>query len=194
MAAPYLPEPPITRKSKMYTMLQAGLLGNTAPSWSSAEAWLASPDSRRYEMWGVRTLVPGGPCRLNCPREEVAETANRPEFKAAGVNISVMIGHACRVTLWADVMDTPDKGLIVYGIEYPPKGGSWRALMPSQGRQYEGLAARMLLRKHLNEASLADVEALLERWPGHAVELSATDRPFGIIPGRNIVIWEVRQY
>jgi hypothetical protein len=185
-------EPPVTNKRQMYEMLAAGKFGNTIPQWFDVKEWKRDPRSR-HSMWGVRTLVPGGPCRLLCPRDEVEETCNLPEFQAAGVNISIMIDVITNVTLWADVYDS-DTGLVVYGVENPERGGSWRKDMPSKGREWRGIEAKMLLRRKLDAGSLADVEASIERWPGHVIELSATERPVGIIPGRLAVVWEVRKY
>ena len=181
----------ITSKSDMYRLLAAGLPGNTCRQWFDVDEWMVDADSTRYDWWGVRTLTPGGPCRLNCPVAEVEDTA--AAFEAAGhrCNISVMLDRICRVTLWADVWDSPT-GLIVYGIEFPPEGGSWRALMPYHGRHWEGLAARMLLRRHLNANSHADVDDMFDRYPGHVIELSALDRCLGVFPHRNSVTWEIR--
>ena len=183
----------ITNKRQMYELLSAGAFGNTIPQWFDVAKWEQSADARRFPTWGVRTLAPGGPCRLFCPREEVRVTTERPEFKAAGVNISMMIDVACNVTLWAEVFDSPS-GLLVYGIEYPAKGASWRAEMPGKGRHWERTAARILLAKHLNANSLADLEILRDRWPGHVYELSACEQQIGTIPGRNAILWEVRNY
>lgn len=183
----------IRTKKSMYERLAAGAFGNTIPQFFSVVDWRRSPEHARYPTWGVRTMTPGGPCRLYCPREEIEATAR--SFAAAGhaINISLMLDATVRVTLWADVYDS-EAGLLVYGIEHPPQGGSWRALMPSQGRTWEGTAARLLLRKHLNASSLADLESLRDAYPGHVYELSACDRNFGTVPGRNAVIWEVRTY
>lgn len=181
----------IGNKRQMYALLAGGAFGNTIRQFFSVSEWRAHPDSRRYPFWGVRTMTPGGPCRLNCPAGEVEATA--AAYAGHAVNVSCMIDRVLAVTLWADVYDAPG-GLLVYGIEHPPRGGSWRALMPSQGRQWRGAAARLLLRRHLNASSLADMEAVLERWPGHVYEVSACDRCFGTVPGRNGVVWEVRDY
>lgn len=183
----------IRTKRRMYELLAAGAFGNTLPQFFDVAAWEASPEYARYAVWGVRTLVPGGPCRLNCPRGEVRATAERPEFTAAGVNISLMLDRVSAVTLWADVYDS-EAGLIVYGIENPPRGGSWRKEMPSKGREYRGVAARLLLRRHLNPNSLADLDALRDRYPGHVYELSACEACVGTVLGRNAVLWEVRLY
>jgi hypothetical protein len=183
----------ITHKAHMYKLLARGALGNTTPQYFSVEEWEASPEYDKYEWWGVRTLTPGGPCRLNCPKGEIAATARSQEFSAHGVNISCMLDRIRTVTLWGEVCELPS-GLTAYGIEYPPKNGSWRALMPFQGKTWEGTAARLLLRRHLNENSYDDLCDLLDKWPGHVVEFSAVDGMFGTMPGRNAIIWEVRQY
>lgn len=184
---------PITSKQQMYKLLSRGDFGNTIQQWFDVDEWVRDKEAQKYEWWGVRTLATGGPCRLNCPRSEVVETASRPEFQSAGVNLSLMVDRVCRVTLWADVYDSPT-GLMVYGIEYPPEGGSWRALMPSKGRHYYGTAARAILRRHLNPNSLDDLGAVFEKWPEHICELSATDICIGTVPLRNSVVWEVRAY
>jgi hypothetical protein len=193
MRADWLHDGPILGKSRMYSMLAAGAFGNTIPQWFNLDEWEQSADAARYATWGVRTLVAGGPCRLYCPREEVRSTAERPEYRAAGVNISMMIDAIVNATLWADVYDSED-GLIVYGVLNPPRGASWRKLMPSEGREYRGIAAQMLLKQKLNPNSLADLEALRDRWPGHVYELSACEKCIGVIPHRNGVVWEVRNY
>ncbi|HYE77968.1 MAG TPA: hypothetical protein VEI97_08285 [bacterium] len=190
---PALKAEPVTNKKQMYALLARGAFGNTVPQFFDVDTWEESPEYLRYPTWGVRTLLPGGPCRLHCPRDEVRATAERPEYAAAGINISLMVDAACTVTLWAEVYDS-DAGLVVYGVEHPPKGGSWRALMPAVGRHWHGTAARLLLARHLNPNSLDDLEALRVLWPGHVYELSACDTEIGTHPGRNAVVWEVRNY
>lgn len=184
---------PIVDKKQMYELLASGLLGNTTQQWFDFWEWNESPESQKYTWWGVRSLTPGGPCRLNCHREDVGQTVS--DFASAGhqSNISVMLDRICLVTLWADIWDSPS-GVVVYGIEDPPEGGSWRALMPSQGRHWFGIEARMLLKRHLNPNSLADVEELFEQWPNHVLELSAIDRCMGIREHRNSISWELRAY
>lgn len=181
----------IDTKERMYQMLAAGVFGNTTRQHFSVEDWRASGEADRYQWWGVRSLAVGGPCRLNCPREEVAATVK--EF-GCKVNISVMLDRICAVTLWADIYDSESDGLVVRGIEYPPQNGSWRALMPGHAKEFSGIVARNLLRKHLNANSLDDLQMLLERWPGHVIEISALERCLGIFPDRNTVVWEVRMY
>lgn len=73
----------VTDKADMYRRLAAGEFGNTLPQWFSSIEWfMAHADEsgtrlrpNTLAMWGVRTMSPGGPCRLNCPRDEVMTTA-----------------------------------------------------------------------------------------------------------------------
>lgn len=181
----------VSSKQQMYQMLSAGLFGNTTKQWYDVATWKA--EAPEYHYWGVRTLQPGGPCRLFCPCDEVEVTCRQPTFVAAGINISMMIDTITNVTLWAEVYES-DTGLVVYGMEYPPKKGSWRLLMPSQGRHWYGLEAKMLLRKHLWPSSLSDLEELLEKYDGHVVEFSACEDAVGVLKDRNGVVWEVRAY
>jgi len=185
----------ITTKRQMYRMLADGAFGNTIPQYFSIKEWAASGLCERYKFWGVRSLVPAGPCRLNCPNDEVISTCLSPAFRDYPLNISLMIDKVTQITLWAEVM-RDERGWCVYGIQYPKTkdGWTWRSHMPSHGTQWYGMHAQSILRCHLNSNSYADLEALLDQYPDHVVELSATASCFGTIPGRNSVVWECRLY
>lgn len=180
----------IRDKGTMYAMLAAGRFGNTVPQWFSVDAWEIDPGIARFGLWGVRSARRSGhpAMRLHVPTAEVATYA-RQHF-ADGPNISPMIDAVSSVTLMADVWDSP-RGLVVSGVEYPPPGTNWRSamLLPAT---WEGLAARRVLARHLNPNSLADLWEVLDAWPCHCVELSATDRCIGTVPHRNAIVWEVR--
>lgn len=187
----------VTSKAQMYRMLSAGEFGNTIRQYFDLDVWQSSDEADRIATWGVRTLTPGGPCRLNCPNFEVPKTAL--EFMDAGhkVNISMMVDRVATVTAWLEVWDAPT-GLVVEGIEHPDTAGgwTWRNSMPDPKRRraWAGTAARMVLARHLNANSLADLWALLERFPDHVVEMSSLDRCIGTVPHRNSICWEVRGF
>lgn len=185
----------ITDKAEMYRLLAAGAFGNTIPQYFSVAEWRASGDDSRFQVWGVRTLTPGGPCRLNCPAGEVEATV--AAFAPHRPNISLMVDRVAAVTLWADIWDSLS-GLIVEGIEHPDTaaGWTWRNAMPdpARRRRWEGTAARMILRRHLDPNDLDDLAAVFDRWPGHVLELSAVDRFLGRVPHRRGIVWEVRAY
>jgi hypothetical protein len=180
----------VTDKRRMYELLSADRIGNTIPQYSSVKAWLASGEDQVFPFWGVRTRTPGGPCRLNCPAAEVPATVE--SFRPHAPNISVMISSVGRVTWLGEVWDSPS-GLICSGVEYPPEIHDWRPLM-RHPTLYEGVAARGLLRRHLNPNSHDDLMELLEIYPDHVIEFSAMDRCYGTLPHRNAITWEVRAY
>lgn len=188
---------PVRTKAEMYRRLCAGEFGNTIPQWFDVCDWQRHGDSAKYAFWGVRTLTPGGPCRLNCHRDDVPFWALEYERAGHRVNISMMVDRVATVTAWLEAWDGPT-GLVVEGIECPDtaNGWTWRNSMPdpAKRRAWHGTAARMVLARHLNANSLDDLCVLLGHFPGHVVELSALDRCIGNCPHRNGVVWEVRSY
>ena len=187
----------ITSKAQMYEMLSDGEFGNTIPQFFSVEDWLKSPDSRKYEFWGVRSAKTSmhPACRMNVPYDEVAEYANT-HFPDAP-NISMMVDKIAQVTAYLEIWESPT-GLVVEGVEYPDTAGgwNWRNSMkdPTRRKAWHGTTASMILCKHLNPNSLSDLRCLLDRYDDHIVELSALDRCIGTIPHRNAIVWEVRKY
>lgn len=187
---------PVKSKADMYARLARGEFGNTIPQFFSVEDWHAEPKNASIDWWGVRSLTPGGPCKLNCPWIEVRDTAEGFIRAGHGVNISMMVDKVATVTAWLEVWDSPT-GLVVEGIEYPKAPEwTWRNSMPDPTRRkrWEGTAARMILRKHLNENSLDDLYAILPEYPDHVHEFSTLDRCIGTREGRNAVWWETRLY
>lgn len=187
--------PTVTNKRQMYAMLERGDFGNTIPMWTNVEQWENLAPG--YRLWGVRTMTPGGPCRLNCPVEEVAATFR--EFEKAGhrAQISMMVDGIATVTAWLEAWRSPT-GLVVEGIEYPriADGWAWRNSMqdPQRRRSWLRSSASAVLAKHLNPNSRADLDVLLDQYPDHVVEMAALDRCIGTVPHRNAIVWEVRSY
>jgi hypothetical protein len=196
---------PVQTKADMYQRLAAGEFGNTIPQYFSCRDWLNRSDDETYPAWGVRTLKPGGPCRLNCPPGEVVATAC--QYQAAGydINISMMVDTVTTIKAWLEIVDlSPNpmglwsETLSVEGIEWPDtcNGATWRNSMPNPllRRQWNGKAARLVLERHLRRDSLTAIDRLLLGYPQHVIELSALDKCLGTLPNQNHVIWEVRAY
>jgi hypothetical protein len=180
---------PVRHKAQMYALLRSGAFGNTNPSWDDLAVWKAEAP-RSAPLWGVRSMTVGDHrAQLDVPTDEVAGLV-RKLFPHGGYNISPMVDQW--LTLRCDVWESPE-GFRVYGVE-GRRDIKWREALGQHGREWTGLAARMLLRHHLNANSLADLEAVLELWPGHIVELTAMECCWGTVPGRNAVVWECRLY
>jgi len=184
----------VTSKIEMYRLLSRGAFGNTVPQYFSVDEWKASAD-RVYPSWGVRSARVAGhsACRLYTPTEEVADYSAK--HFGDGVNISPMIDAVAHVTAMLHVVDIDGRGLVVDGVVDPARHANWRHEMGSpRRRQFEGVAARLVLERYLNANSLDDLRAVLDLFPGAVVELSTVDRCVGTVPLRNAVVWEVRHY
>ncbi len=181
----------IRYKDEMYKLLAAGAFGNTIPQYFSLAEWYAA-NPPWDSIWGVRTLTPGGPCALQVHMLAVPQIVR--DFAPHKPNISVMIDAIRTVTLWANVLDG-DAGIVLDCIEYPDTkaGSTWRKPL-EPWRHLEGVAARLMLHKHLNANSYDDLLNLMELYPRHVYELSAVEGCYGTVPGRNAVMWEVRNY
>jgi hypothetical protein len=57
-----------------------------------------------------------------------------------------------------------------------------------------GLASDLLLRSVMTPLSYEDWRLLLDRHPGHVLEVSVYEHCLGDTPGRNALVWEVRRY
>lgn len=173
-------------KREMYAALTRGDFGNTVDQYFSLPAWESRPGDA-YNYWGVRTLRPGGPCAMHVHTYAVPRFVNSLNEP---YNISLMVDAIATVTLFADVYDS-DTGIVVCGVECPDT--TWRTAM-RRPTTWTGIRAKCLLDKHLNAASREDLREVMSAHRGCVIELSALDRCIGRIPGRNAVVWEVRNY
>ncbi len=57
-----------------------------------------------------------------------------------------------------------------------------------------GVQVLDLLKPRMTESSYSDIEALFDLYPESGIEFSTYSIGVGNIPGRNTVIWEVRNY
>jgi len=73
--------------------------------------------------------------------------------------------------------------------EVPDEGGPEGGVGVAQK-----LRSDLLLKLAMTPASHEDWNLLLERYPGHVLEVSVYDRCLGDTPGRNALVWEVREY
>jgi hypothetical protein len=56
------------------------------------------------------------------------------------------------------------------------------------------LETRLLLREFMDPSSRDDLDTLLEMYPDAAIEFSCFDINTGVLPRRNTIFWEVRNY
>ncbi len=83
------------------------------------------------------------------------------------------------------------QGFIAVGFGLPPM----RITMAAGLHRHCGyLQTKVLLDRYMDPASRDDVDALLERYPDATIEFTCFTVNVGNIPGRNTMMWEVRNY
>ena len=192
-----LTAPAVTSKSQNYDLWQRGAYGNKLRAWRSLDEWEASGFSG---LVALRELgAGGGLCRYDLGPERVRSLAL--EWAAYGVPLDrIMVNEMA-----------PSDALLLQG-EYLNdvyvQGGevrwgyfrhSWvrepmRAALAANQKVVSGLRADLLIRGAMTPSSHEDWEELIERYPGHVLELSIYESCLGDVPGRNALVWEVRRY
>ena len=179
--------PPVKTKTNFYRRFYAGEFGNHGPMWSTLDKWRESGYNKPI---AIRALIPGGRCDYNIPATEVQRRTD--DFHRTGwkdLNWSAMAPTE-RTALQGEATRSP-RGLDMFvSVERLPMRDALRA----GGFRVHGLRANLLLARHLDPVSLDWIKHLLDEYPDHSIEFSTFEVPWGVIPHRNTVIWEVRLY
>lgn len=164
-------------KTTMYTLLRAGAFGNTAHNWSSYAELLAS-DYRG--TLGIRSLVIGGQFLAHVPFADAPTDA----------------------AMYSEMQD--DDHILLQGEVYRSVEGLYlfasklktpmRPALKEGGKHYWRTAAHRELEAALWPSDYDDLMDLLSVYIDSVVEFSAYDKTVGILPNRNTIIWEVRNY
>jgi hypothetical protein len=178
----------IRSKRQFYDLWKSGCLGNRPQTWSRVEDAVKSGATNI----GFREVGKAGGGEFELVRREDA-TQTAEEWKRAGRAYS--LDGACpneRTELQGAVCRTVEGWEGDLAIR---SGTDIRAAM-SLGliRSYSGLIVSTLLDHFMDPSSRDDVEMLLEMFPNATIEFSCFPCDVGVIPNRNTVIWEVRDY
>jgi hypothetical protein len=190
--------PSILTKLENYVLWQSGAFGNKLRAWRTVEKWREAGFKGRVVL---RTLgsAGGGPTYYNLEPGEV-DKIFQSWIRHGVPNESIMVNEAA-----------PDNAAILQGeyrndVYKTQDGYDWglfhfsRAaahMRPALARAPEerrGLMASLLIREAMTPSSYDDWLMLIDRYPGHVLEVSIYDRCLGDVPGRNALVWEVRRY
>jgi hypothetical protein len=181
----------LTAKAHTYALYHAGILGNKALTWSSYEEILRSGWKGKVCMRS-RKGIDRKKVKYNLTLEKTKEEILK--WEAEGISReSITFNQAM-----------PDENLVIQGevmhglydldLTYSTIKKPMNLALIEKPKIATGIEARVLLRDLLWAPSYSDIETLLCIFPDHVVEFSAYDTPVGNLPGRNAVIWEVRNY
>jgi hypothetical protein len=192
----------VHNKRHNYRLWQSGAYGNRLRSWRTIGDWLSSGHSGLVTL---RVLLgPGG--RGTCHYDvgdpaEVAEVMGRWISRGISRDLITIDESAPKreVVLQGEYLNdvySDASGEVRWGHLHHSRlsGLHMRDALAWASEEASGLRADLLLRHHMTPASHDDWLGLVERFPGHVLEVSIYDRCLGDLPGRNALVWEVRRY
>lgn len=180
------PKPTVDSKREFYERSERLEFGNRLPMWRDPLLALQEWDGE----FGLRSTDPAGRCLYHVPWSELEETfASYPKGECV---ISVMTKDEWRVfqgeVIWGYPADP------VVSLHYSLAACPMRPALRDHGQHARGVRALELMRHFMSPSSYEDLQALREHYPDAVVEFSTFEFSLGVIPGRNTVIWEVRNY
>lgn len=189
----------IRSKREFYKLWEAGCLGNRTQIFHSIDAALRAVPSG--DGIGFRQI--GQPNGAAGAWEKASSVTTALEidarWRAAGRRYIMDDGFPNhRTTMQGEICRTVEGlyGFIAVAefcgrVGLPPMRISMANGM--HGHFYRA-QVRALMQIYMDPASQDDVDALLELYPNATIEFASADVCVGNIPGRNTIIWEVRNY
>lgn len=173
----------IRTKAEFYRRWHAGLLGNRPRTWSSPAKLAASGWAGRV---GIRSAQKGGPCLCHLSVYQALMFAETwpctPTFsEAMPDDLLLLQGEVARLPGGLHLTYSTVRGLTMRKALRRPQRAA-------------GLEAKLLLDRCLWPSSRDDLAALLDLYPDAVIEFGVHDCAVGVLPNRNAVVWEVRNY
>ena len=187
----------VLSKQQNYCLWQGGAFGNKLRAWRTVAEW---KDSGFEGKIVLRTVVDGcGPCEYNLIPDEVDFIVEG--WLALGIKLdSIMVNEAAPdgdVILQGEYLNDIYEigGEVGWGyFKYSRARAQMRDALAAAPEVAHRLRSDQLLKLAMTPASHDDWKLLLERYPGHVLEVSIYDRCLGDTPGRNALVWEIRKY
>lgn len=180
---------PVLTKQDFYRRFYEGEFGNHGPMWKTVRDFLQSGHPGPI---AIRCMRRGGRCDYFVPRDEVlARTRSfvNQGYPELELNFSAMAPDD-RSTL---------KGEVAYRETGVHLLGTYarlpmRMALAEKSFYQQGLTATMTLKRAMDRGSYEWIQKLINRYPDHVIEFTSYEFPWGVLPGMNTVIWEVRKY
>gem|GEM_PF-6310790 len=186
-------------KDNMRKKQLAGLYGNYFKHWPTVESCLEDYEQGRYKghLWLSQSEKPYGPVIFDIKPKNLKEEYKK--FVGKGIDPKYVTIAQCPPTDWiilnAEAQLTPEGLKVIYS----KKKMTHRDAFNGKTETLTGLNAKLLLQKHMDEASYEGIVELLDTHSedgsySYTLEIHCFDRNLGTIAGRNTVIGEVRNY
>ena len=184
----------IDNKRDMYALYEAGKFGNRIQTWPSLRHFWVDD---AFHPWTKNVVLRykqpnSGFCVFDLPVSEINQTIERWVAKGANPEL-IAISEAIPkeiVMLNAEVQRSHN----YYDLRYSTEPNHMRpALMKSQ-QHAGGVKALNIIKSHMDTASYELLNDLLDEYPDSVIEFTCFSAYVGVIPGRNCILWEVRNY
>lgn len=178
----------LTSKTDSYYHYSRGAFGNKLRTWATYEELI---NSDYKGVLCIRYNEPGSRfCRYDVPISEVGDRVK--ELIREGAVFEKMVysemAPDSHLTIQGEFMRSIQYIDMLYSNEQVPmrRTKEWKWIT--------GVSALELIRSNFSPSSYEDLQALMDVYPDSIYEFSAYSCDVGSIPGRNVVIWEVRNY
>lgn len=184
----------VASKAQNFRLWTSGAYGNRLRAWRTVAEWQRSGFTGRVALRYVGAA--GGPCVYDLKPEEVVPRALL--LATLGWDLGLMMVNEGapdhRILLQGELYNGALNTGEVDRFEFSTVRSQMRDALRVERRVVSGVSARLLLRDLLSPGSQHDLLHLLERFPGHVLEISVYEGYLGDVPRRNALVWEIRDY
>jgi len=181
----------IRDKGGFYLFYEISALGNPPKAWHTYQeiinsGWEGDVCIRAREIGDWKT-------RYNIPLKKLRQKIN-----------SIVKNERIPESELTFNQSMPDQHLTIQGeisvvdfntcLRYTTVAEPMKRALKKETKHIQGREADRLLRANLFPTSLDDISTIQEMFPKAAIEFSSYRFPVGEFPGRNTIIWEVRDY
>lgn len=179
----------IPTKQQFINLYIAGVLGNRFRVWTDLESCLKDdPDEV-----GLRELAVGAGSFEMCSRGNIEATA----LKWIQLQRKFYLNesdkdHLSHLAIQGEICRTSSG---YHGYIGDAHGLRMRDMFKAgYARNFGSIETRHIMRSYMDENSLSDVDDLLDLYPDATIEFACYRKTIGVLPNRNTIIWEVRDY
>lgn len=181
----------VLHKQWSYDLYLQGLLGNKPRTWNSYEEIIASGYTGEITMRSKKGIG-RSKVKYHIPVQNLS--FEMKDWTKQGIQLSEITFNE----------SMPEEKMIIQGevtnfrgplyLLYSSLPESMNIALDKDPHVAEGLNALLLLKQSMDASSFADLEVLLEMYPFSTIEFSSFSANVGVVPNRNTVFWEVRDY
>lgn len=185
---------PVKTKHDFVRRYKRGEFGNASPTWNNISEVKRDPRANTLNpsgRWHIRNRIAGGPTWYNVSTHDLDTMWVQACGKVGPENlyISCMAPHD-RGTLQGEICRS-DR---FYDLTYTLIKKPMREALAEMSIFQSGIGAIGIVRHYMDDPSYLALNELFDEYPGHTIEFSCFEIPWGTIPNRNTVFWEVRAY